>query len=362
MERLRRLARRVKNKILRRDYYYIDDLPATLERSLKLAAPNIQDTYLSQVRGAASSLTGVILHTVESVFLPHFVVPAVFNFVFLGHYSIQIHTTRKWAKLNKVRLAKRCEVISSIIHGIIIKLCISALTLNHGDFALIAEAFLQAKNGLGSANKLIAVLDQVQARWADSKVISGLNVGLGAPLNAAENSIGLGGKTVTWKENLSAAQITELGFANQAGDSMAQAAFEQPADKAAEVGGRRGRRDRYPDYGIYSADQSSPHDYADPSDNGKRNSNPSCPPGYGGNSGNNSNPEIEIQSNARSGDDDTSLKLDPPTSYSTTSSHKHRKPRREAKAASSGKAPISRAAVVGAVVSTVIAGAWYFLS
>jgi hypothetical protein len=98
--RMRYLARRAKDKLLRRDSYYIDGI--TLERPLKSATPEIHYTCFSATPGLSSSLMGAILSTVQSIFLPHFIVPAVFNIVFLGHYSVRIHTMR----MKGVRLAR----------------------------------------------------------------------------------------------------------------------------------------------------------------------------------------------------------------------------------------------------------------
>jgi hypothetical protein len=69
MRRIRYLVNRVKEKVLRRQNFYDDGL--ILESSLKRAAPSIHTDYLSRVRGAAGSLMGALLSTVQAVFLPH---------------------------------------------------------------------------------------------------------------------------------------------------------------------------------------------------------------------------------------------------------------------------------------------------
>jgi hypothetical protein len=55
---------------------------------------------------------------------------------------------RTSAKLEDIRLARRTEIITNILGGIIIKLCANAVTFGHADFALTADALLHVKDGV----------------------------------------------------------------------------------------------------------------------------------------------------------------------------------------------------------------------
>lgn len=234
---VRALVNRAKSKLSRHKYYdqlqissYVGLEP---EKFLSRAAPSITKHYLSLIQGASSSLTGVIAMAVQSAFLPHFIVPAVFNLGFLGHYSIQIHVIRKWARFNTLKLADRSRILGKILTGIIIKLCITLLTLGHADFALIMDAITVHGNAL-HPNQMVALLDRAQSAFSKNLTVEGLNVVLGSPLNASQNAIGLGGEELTWTEHLSPAQITEMGFANQGNEVLSDILVEEPVDRAFE--------------------------------------------------------------------------------------------------------------------------------
>lgn len=204
------------------------------EKFLNQAAPSVRDHYLGLVRAASGSLTGVITNAIQAAFLPHFVVPAVFNLAFLGHYSVQIHIIRKWAKFNSLKLARRSQILASILEGIILKLCANLITLGHGDFALMLDA-ITIHDGVLHPNQFVYLLNQAQSAYSNSTVVGGLNFVLGGPLNASQNAIGLGGQELTWTEGLSPAQITEMGFANQGNEVLSGVILEKPADKAVEA-------------------------------------------------------------------------------------------------------------------------------
>jgi hypothetical protein len=102
---------------------------------------------------------------VQSVFLPHFIVPVVFNLAFLGHYSIQIHIIRKLARFNALKLADRSQILGKILAGIIIKLCMTVLTLGHGDFELIMDAITVHGNAL-HPNQMVALLNRAQSAFS----------------------------------------------------------------------------------------------------------------------------------------------------------------------------------------------------
>jgi hypothetical protein len=231
---VKRLAWKARSRIRRRRYDNDYDSLGP-EKALINCSPEQRDKFLALVRGAAGSLTGAITATTQSVFLPHFVVPAVFNFAFLGSYSFQIHTMRKWAKSNRFRLAKKSKILTHILAGIIIKLLVNVITLGHADFALIMDA-ITIKGGILQDGHFIALLERAQAFLTSNPLVEGLNMATGAPVNAAQDSIGIGGQNIGWYDNLSSENITELGFANQANDLIAQGILEKPADKSVEIG------------------------------------------------------------------------------------------------------------------------------
>ncbi|KAH8650866.1 hypothetical protein BGZ60DRAFT_520257 [Tricladium varicosporioides] len=228
-------VRRAKNKLLNRhpDFNYVKSYDANgleLEQALKRASPSTNAWYLSQIRGASGSLAGLIMTSIQSAFLPQFIVPAVFNFAFLGEYTVQIYTVRKWAKSNLVELAKTSQVFANILAGIIIKVCINLITLGHADFAFIMAA-IDTKVGVLLPNQMVPLLDRAHSLLTSNRLVEGLNVALGLPLNASKESLGLVGKDIYWGQDLSSTDITELGFANQAGDSLAKVIVEEPIDK-----------------------------------------------------------------------------------------------------------------------------------